>query len=168
MACKKRAYKSRAILFLFVTILCFPLLFICISRYQTATCFENITYREYTFDRTEQIAVAKGEWQNYIYVQEENKPLLIDILLTSNQLNRNLETLKFGDTNSCAVNPIVNHPDCVYELVSLSEKQPIFSLSDYTGAYQQDAIIGLIFVPLLLIGSLIITVVFFIKQKQGA
>ena len=149
-----------AMIFLFCAALGLLFLFVVFEEYGKATYrYEDLLYKEYSFERVERIPASRSEWQSMVYVREEKKPLLIDVLLTNYELDKALEGIEPGSIISCCVALKTQNKDCAGEIVELKTEKVLISLEEYKGKYRQDVRLGIVFI-------LVNTIFFYINTNK--
>ncbi len=131
---------------------------------QKPLSYDDVEYKKFTFESFETINVGKSGICYYIYVEEEEFPLIIDSVTASYKMKQKLYNIKEGDIISCYVKP--NSGKFSYTIVELKSDEMIFSLDYYNEQNKRNGLIGIVVMPICAIASLVFTLVFATKYKK--
>lgn len=164
---EQKNYLTDMIVGIVVSVLFIMLFFVAILMYNQKPLtyqYEDVEYKQFTFESFETINVGKSGICYYMYVEEEELPLIIDSVTASYKMKQKLYNIKEGDIISCYVKP--NSGKFSYTIVELKSDEMIFSLDYYNEQNKRNGLIGLIAMPICAIASLIFTLVFATKYKK--
>ncbi len=161
----QKNYLTDMIVGIVVSVLFIMLFFVALHMYnQKPLSYDDVEYKKFTFESFETINVGKSGICYYMYVEEEELPLIIDSVTASYKMKQKLYNIKEGDIISCYVKP--NSEKFSYKVVELKNDEMIFSLDYYNEQNKRNGLIGLIAMPIFAVASLVFTLVFATKYKK--
>ena len=162
---KKKEYLTDMIVGLVGASFFIILTFVSLCMYnQKPLTYNDVEYKEFTFEYFETKTVGKSGQAYAIYVKEEKQPLIIDSITASYGIRQKLYNINEGDTISCYVKP--NSGVYSYTIVELKHSETIFSLDYHNEQHNRNGLIGIIAMPIFASASLVMTIVFAIKYKK--
>lgn len=165
---KNRKKKTNNILIGGIFLLCMSLLlfimaFVAIYDYNDEITYKETERKSYTFVDVEFIPGGRRRISEYwLYVEEEDKPLLITKFTMDTDLLEKLEKLSKGTEISCRVIDIKEFlfpSKCSYEIVEMKTEKELLTLEEYNERTKGNAIIGIIVCPI--VGAIFLFLSFF-------
>lgn len=163
---KKKEYFTDMICGIVLVIIFAILSFTSLYSYnQKPLTYTDVEYKEFTVEYFEERGGSKSSSRHfYVYVKEEEQPLIINSVTTTYDIKQKLYEVKEGDTISCYVKP--NSGKFSYTIVELKHNEMIFSLDYYNEQNKRDGLIGLIAMPICAIVFTVFTLIFAKKYKK--
>lgn len=152
-----------SIAMLLLACVCIAGMFVAISDYNNSKSnYEDFEYREYIFDHCKRLEDYEVGSSNLIYVQGQEKPLKINNLLSTREVEMKLDSLKSGDKIYC----YIREKSRAYEVAEIGKNKPFFSLKEYNNAYKKNGIAFSIIFPILAIGCGVSSAIFFLEYRK--
>lgn len=133
----------------------------CLCEYITGSLtHDQVLEKNYTF-----ASFKNEDGKNYVYVEQEETPLLITSITMNKTLLETLEDLEQGTDIHCYVIETRAH-GFDYEIVELESGSLLLSLDDYNQRNKSNSLTGVILCPILLLLSGGATFIFAFSYKM--
>lgn len=129
---------------------------------RSKSTYDDLEYREYIFDHCKRIKEYEIGSQNLIYVQGQEKPLKINNLLSTNELEARLDTLKSGDKIYCYVSEKAG----AYNVAEIGKNEPFISLEEYNQAYRKNGILTVVIMSIVATVFAVLSVVSLVMYRK--
>ena len=150
-----KTYGAENILVIVISIVCTVFFAVCCFSWG-ALEHSDLTYEEAECKSYTYLGESRTKYGIFLTVKEEELPVII-VSISAKKLNESaLSSLEIGDTFDCFVIPTVNKR-ASYEAVEIrSGDKVILTLDGYNEAHRENAKLGKIILPLLIVASVVL------------
>lgn len=165
---EKRFPKKTTLLITFIVMLLMTLMAVLImvngilNYNRSKSTYDDFEYREYIFDHCKRIKDYEIGSQNLIYVQGQEKPLKINNLLSTKELEARLDSLKSGDEIYCYISEKAG----TYNVAEIGKNEPFISLEEYNQAYRKNGVLTVVIMSIVATIFAVLSVVSFVMYRK--